>query len=70
MSNISVVLNGARHSADTDSLAEFLVAQGVDATRRFVAVAVNGMVVPRQDWPNSRLAEGDEIEIVQPIKGG
>jgi thiamine biosynthesis protein ThiS len=46
------------------------VAQGVDATRRFVAVAVNGMVVPRQDWPNSRLAEGDEIEIVQPIKGG
>jgi sulfur carrier protein len=70
MTSISVILNGARRSADTNSLAEFLAAQGVDAARRFVAVAVNSVVVPREDWPSLRLAEGDQIEIVQPMKGG
>jgi sulfur carrier protein len=70
MTGVSVVLNGKPVSAGTDSLVEFLAEQGVDAARRFVAVAVNSEVVPRGEWPNLRLAEGDEIEIVQPMKGG
>ncbi len=70
MTGIAVILNGRAHSADTDSLVELLQAQGVDPARRFVAVAVNGVVVPREDWSSRFLAEGDQIEIVQPMKGG
>ena len=70
MTGISVILNGKRISAGADSLVEFLAAHGVDAARRFVAVAVNSVVVPRGDWPNLRLSDGDQIEIVQPMKGG
>jgi thiamine biosynthesis protein ThiS len=70
MTGISVILNGKRISASTDSLTEFLVEQGVDAARRFIAVAVNSVVVPRDEWPGLRLSDGDQIEIVQPMKGG
>jgi thiamine biosynthesis protein ThiS len=70
MTGISVILNGKRISASTDSLTEFLVEQGVDAARRFIAVAVNSVVVPRDEWPGLRLSDDDQIEIVQPMKGG
>jgi thiamine biosynthesis protein ThiS len=70
MTGISVILNGKRISAGTDSLTEFLVEQGVDAARRFIAVAVNSVVVPRDEWSNLRLSDDDQIEIVQPMKGG
>jgi thiamine biosynthesis protein ThiS len=70
MTGISVILNGKRISAGTDSLTEFLVEQGVDAARRFIAVAVNSVVVPRDEWPGLRLSDDDQIEIVQPMKGG
>lgn len=52
------------------SVIELLRASGVDPEARGVAVAVNGTVVPRRDWPASKLAEGDEIEIVKPFAGG
>jgi sulfur carrier protein len=35
-----------------------------------VAVAINGEVVRRADWPGVRLAEGDEVEIVKATQGG
>jgi len=70
MTGISVILNGKRISASTDSLTEFLVEQGVDAARRFIAVAVNSVVVPRDEWSGLRLSDDDQIEIVQPMKGG
>ena len=35
-----------------------------------VAVAVNGEVVRRANWPDVRLADGDEVEIVKATQGG
>ncbi len=35
-----------------------------------VAVAVNGEVVRRVSWPEVRLADGDEVEIVKATQGG
>jgi sulfur carrier protein len=70
MTGISLILNGARVSAGTDNLAQLLADQGIDMGQRFIAVAVNNVVVPRDEWANLRLADGDRIEIVQPMKGG
>lgn len=35
-----------------------------------VAVAINGEVVRRASWPDVRLADGDEVEIVKATQGG
>jgi thiazole synthase len=35
-----------------------------------VAIAVNGDVVPRREWENRRLAEGDDVRLVKPVAGG
>ena len=37
---------------------------------RGLAVAVNGQVVPRHAWDATRLAPGDEVEIVKLFAGG
>ena len=52
------------------TLADLLVARGVDPTARFLAVAVNGAVVRRSDWPARPLSPGDDVEIVRPFSGG
>lgn len=34
------------------------------------AVAVNGEVVPRRDWPRRRLTENDQVEVLTAVQGG
>lgn len=70
MTGISIVLNGARVTADAGTLAELLAERGVDAAQRYIAVAVNNVVVSRGEWTTLRITDGDRIEIVQPMKGG
>ena len=40
------------------------------ASRKGVAVAVGGEVVPRATWDDIELTEGDRIEIVGAVQGG
>lgn len=68
--SLSLTLNGASISTDADTLAQLLSERRIDTGQRFVAVAVNEVVVPRGDWPELHLRDGDRIEIVQPMKGG
>lgn len=70
MTGLSILVNGARVTADAGTLAELLAHRGIGSAQRFIAVAVNNVVVPRGEWATLRLAEGDRIEIVQPMKGG
>lgn len=65
-----IVLNGAQVTVEADSLAQLLAARGIDERQRFIAVAVNNVVVPRSEWAGIRLTGGDRVEIVQPMKGG
>jgi sulfur carrier protein len=34
------------------------------------AVAVNGAVVPRSDWPQHTLEPGDRVEVLTAVQGG
>lgn len=38
--------------------------------KRGVAVAVNREIVPRSRWGESRLTEGDRVEILEAAQGG
>jgi sulfur carrier protein len=63
-------INGTEAPATPRSLHELLAAQGIDPATRFLAVAVNGTVVPRGQWSACRLAPDDDVEIVRPREGG
>ena len=65
----TVVVNGA-FAPLVANVIELLEGVGVDPRARGVAVAVNGTVVPRRDWAQQTLADGDRIEIVKPFAGG
>jgi sulfur carrier protein len=63
-------INGIEEEVAGATLADLLAARGVDAKARFLAVAVNGAVVRRAQWPAQPLAPGDDVEIVRPFSGG
>ena len=63
-------INGIEVEVAAATVAELLAARGIDPTARFLAVALNGEVVRRADWPQRALAAGDNIEIVRPLQGG
>ena len=35
-----------------------------------IAVAVNGEVVRRSEWESTRLADGDQVEVLTAVQGG
>jgi sulfur carrier protein len=63
-------INGVEAEVAVTTIAELLSERGVDPKARFLAVAVNGAVVRRTEWPVASLSAGDEVEIVRPLQGG
>jgi thiazole synthase len=52
------------------SVAIAVQAAGGNGRRHGVAVAVNGEVVPRSEWEQTTLVEGQQVEVVAAIQGG
>jgi sulfur carrier protein len=67
---IRLKVNGVEDEVAAATLCELLAARGIDPQARFLAVAVNGVVVRRGDWADAPLHPGDAIEIVRPLQGG
>jgi len=66
---INLVLNGKpRALAVETTLVQLLADLGVD--RRTIAVAVNGDVLPRNQYDGVVLHDGDQIEVVRMVGGG
>jgi sulfur carrier protein len=65
-----LMVNGVEEDFAAVTVGELLVFSGIDPAARFLAVAVNGCVVRRSEWPNTRLQPGDNVEIVRPFSGG
>ena len=66
---IEISLNGERTSAEATSLQALLIARGYKLETAF-ACAINNTFVPRPQWPERLLVNGDRIDIVTPITGG
>jgi sulfur carrier protein len=68
---VRIELNGrAAELHDGATVAEAVAAAGANGDRRGVAVAVEGEVVPRGEWEETRLREGQAVEVVRAIQGG
>ena len=63
-------VNGVEAEMAVATIAELLAERGIDPQTRFLAVAVNGAVVRRAEWPDAALSSGDSVEIVRPLQGG
>ncbi len=63
-------INGVEAEVAVTTVSELLIARGVDPAARFLAIAVNGTVVRRSEWPSRPLSPGDDVEIVRPFSGG
>ena len=69
MSPVILTVNGKRQELkEPTTIQAFLEARGVNL--QFVAVAYNGEVVSREDFPRITLKDGDDLEIVRPVGGG
>lgn len=55
--------------ADTTTLTQLLDELGLSASKG-VAVAINDAVVPRSGWLTQRLADGDQVLVIQATQGG
>jgi sulfur carrier protein len=69
---VIVSLNGEPREVADGVTVEALVAllRSEAASGRGVAVALRGEVVPRGRWAETKLAEGDRVEVVAAIQGG
>ena len=61
-------VNGEMRNTDISSLYNLVVDMGLDPSR--VAVELNGSIVPRADFKNTVLKNGDSLEIVHFVGGG
>ena len=66
----TVRVNGEDQILTASTIAELLRARGIALSTRFLAVAINGAVVPRRGWDEAKIGNGDKVEIVSPLQGG
>ena len=64
-----ISMNGERLETSAVTLTDLLLAHGYALENAF-ACAINNTFVPRQQWAERKLENGDRIDIVTPITGG
>jgi sulfur carrier protein len=68
---MTVTINGARRELPAGATVATVVASLENVPDgRGVAVAVEGAVVPRAQWPRTQLREGANVEVVVAVQGG
>ena len=66
-----IVLNGEQHELEGPAnVRDAVLATGATEEARGVAVALDGEVVPRGDWDDVPLREGQRVEVVRAVQGG
>jgi sulfur carrier protein len=65
-----VLLNGEDRGLPEGATVDVAVEASGAPSRRGVAVAVDGEVVPRGSWTTTELREGQKVEVLQAVQGG
>ncbi|WP_337270480.1 sulfur carrier protein ThiS [Oryzifoliimicrobium ureilyticus] len=63
-----LIVNGEPETVTADTLSELLAL--LEFEGEWLATAVNGEIVHREDRAALQLQEGDRIEILSPMQGG
>ncbi|MGH9505163.1 MAG: sulfur carrier protein ThiS [Terriglobales bacterium] len=65
---MKIVINGQAQTLGPTTLSQLVEHLGMTQDR--VAIELNRNIVPRTQWPETNLAEGDQLEIVHFVGGG
>ena len=65
-----VVVNGTERRVEPDTTVADLVAELVPGEPTGTAVAVDGDMVRRAAWADTRLADGSHVEVLRAVQGG
>ena len=65
---MQLIINGESRDVADGTVRELLLALGIDPTR--VAVELNRDILPKAEYGNKVLQDGDVVEIVQFVGGG
>jgi thiamine biosynthesis protein ThiS len=63
-----LVINGEERAAEASTLEALIAELGMAGDR--VAAELNGEIVPRARWAETKLGDGDRLEIVHFVGGG
>jgi thiamine biosynthesis protein ThiS len=66
--DMKLTINGQQQDSDPSTLAQLIERLGMKQDR--VAVELNRNIVSRDQWADTNLAEGDQLEIVHFVGGG
>lgn len=64
-----ITVNGEPRDVPAGTSVAQLV-KSVTGQDRGIAVAVNGEVMPRREWPGVALGDRDQVEVVTAVQGG
>ncbi|MEA2495672.1 MAG: sulfur carrier protein [Thermoleophilaceae bacterium] len=68
---MTIWVNGEERDLPSGAtVAAVVAAIGAPADGRGIAAAVDGEVVPRDQWQQLQLADGQRVEVVQAVQGG
>jgi sulfur carrier protein len=65
---MTLTINGESQSSTAETLSALIETLGMKPDR--VAIELNREIVPRDQWPQTALHEGDRLEIVHFVGGG
>ena len=68
---VQITVNGDRYELPSGATVASVVASLDNAPDgRGIAVAVEGEVIPRAQWPSTELRDGASLEVVVAVQGG
>ena len=65
-----LIINGKDKHFDTDALSVSALIAAMDLVGKRIAIERNGEIVPRSQFENVSLSDGDRLEIVGAVGGG
>jgi sulfur carrier protein len=65
---MNLTINGESRALTAETVSDLVEQLGMKADR--VAIELNRKIVPREQWIQTRLNDGDQLEIVHFVGGG
>lgn len=65
-----LIINGKDKHFDTEALSVSTLVSAMNLVGKRIAIERNGEIVPRSQFENVLLSEGDQLEIVGAVGGG
>lgn len=65
---MDIIVNGKNESVDSETIADYISFKAIDP--KVLVVEYNGQVVAADRWDQTRLCEGDQLELLSFVGGG